>query len=139
MNICLRCSHEWVPRQLKDPRQCPNCKSPAWKRERNPKHYAHMQVNAAKLSGALTPTPCQECGDRNISLIVAHHEDYCKPLDVVWLCRKCHGKRHSSNPDNELGRSGRPLKMYTCCSCGYSMGSAAVRSHICHKYLLTSS
>lgn len=24
----------------------------------------------------------------------AHHEDYSKPLDIMWLCRSCHGQVH---------------------------------------------
>lgn len=35
---------------------------------------------------------CSACGD-NYSL-EAHHEDYTKPLSVIWLCKNCHGARH---------------------------------------------
>ncbi len=36
---------------------------------------------------------CDDCGKRN-SHIQGHHENYSKPLEVIWLCPLCHGKRH---------------------------------------------
>ena len=29
---CLRCGHEWIPRQLKKPKYCASCNSPCWDR-----------------------------------------------------------------------------------------------------------
>jgi hypothetical protein len=61
--------------------------------EKNPdKHKAHGIVQRAIRSGKLVVQPCQRCG-YGIG-IQAHHEDYSKPLDVVWLCPPCHGARH---------------------------------------------
>lgn len=40
------------------------------------------------------PARCEDCSKRTRKL-VAHHADYNKPLDVGWLCRACHGVRHS--------------------------------------------
>jgi hypothetical protein len=55
--------------------------------------YAHSKVFQAIQRGELTrPENCTLCG--NLRVIVAHHEDYLKPLDVWWLCNSCHRKRH---------------------------------------------
>ena len=52
---------------------------------------AKAAILRAFRSGALVrPGACSECGaDCKPD---AHHPDYSKPLDVVWLCRTCHAK-----------------------------------------------
>lgn len=52
---------------------------------------AHRAVCKAVKNGDLVRQPCERCGDPKS---VAHHEDYDKPLDVVWLCQPCHKERH---------------------------------------------
>jgi hypothetical protein len=51
---------------------------------------AHDAVAYAVKTGALEPLGCFVCGAK----AHAHHEDYSKPLDVVWLCDKHHKARH---------------------------------------------
>lgn len=46
----------------------------------------------ALSSGRLVPQPCEKCGATDD--IQAHHEDYYKPLEVNWLCFKCHRLHH---------------------------------------------
>jgi hypothetical protein len=55
------------------------------------KHSANLKVASAIRRGELKRQPCEICGNPKA---VAHHEDYGKPLDVNWLCRSCHSKRH---------------------------------------------
>jgi hypothetical protein len=40
----------------------------------------------------MKPAACSACG--LVGRVQGHHEDYSKPLDVIWLCQKCHGLRH---------------------------------------------
>lgn len=63
--------------------------------QRNPtKINAHRVVEAALACGVLEkPDTCSACGCcSSTHRIEAHHEDYGKPLDVVWLCTPCHRK-----------------------------------------------
>ena len=63
----------------------------AWRAEDSRRIMAHNQVARAVRSGALVRLPCCRCGETKS---IAHHEDYDKPLDVMWLCQPCHKIRH---------------------------------------------
>src|SRR4030042_4047067 len=56
------------------------------------KCFSHYYVKQALLSGELKKLPCLLCGVLNVE---AHHPDYSKPLDVVWLCPTHHRRVHS--------------------------------------------
>ena len=63
-------------------------------RESNPlKYQAHCVVNNAVRDGRLKSLPCEVCSIAKG--VHAHHEDYSKPLDVVWLCAIHHSERHN--------------------------------------------
>lgn len=51
---------------------------------------ARNEVLRALEAGEIEQGECEECGDPDTH---AHH-DYRKPLEVRWLCRKCHDKEH---------------------------------------------
>lgn len=60
---------------------------------RNPeKRKAQIKVGNAVRDKKLFKKPCEKCGD---PIAEAHHDDYSKPLDVRWLCRKHHVKHHA--------------------------------------------
>lgn len=58
---------------------------------------AYRAVKLALQSGRLIrPDQCGRCGRKDTkakggrTIIHAHHRDYSRPLDVEWLCAKCH-------------------------------------------------
>ena len=62
-----------------------------WRAEDKRRQKAHNMVRNAVKTGKLVRQPCCRCGNPKT---VAHHEDYDKPLDVMWLCQVCHTQRH---------------------------------------------
>ena len=65
-------------------------------------------LNARQRGELVPPDACSKCGEQpeHAYLMEAHHEDYSKPLDVVWLCLSCHRKHHSSKgPDAQTARA----------------------------------
>lgn len=60
------------------------------KRNRH-KINARFKVRNAIIAGKIVKAPCAHCGD---PVTFAHHTDYSKPLDVVWLCMPCHRLEH---------------------------------------------
>lgn len=63
----------------------------AWRKEDTRRVRAHNAVARAIRKGSLIRCSCERCGNEKS---VAHHEDYDKPLDVMWLCEPCHKQRH---------------------------------------------
>ncbi len=48
--------------------------------------------NEIRRGRIIKPTYCEVCGVE--SLVQGHHEDYSKPLQVIWMCSKCHVYHH---------------------------------------------
>ena len=63
--------------------------------EENPdKRRAQQLIYRAVRDGSLIrPNNCSNCHS-NKTKIEAHHEDYSKPFDVIWLFKDCHTKTH---------------------------------------------
>jgi hypothetical protein len=65
------------------------------------KTIAKQELRWALDAGRITrPNVCEQCGiidpkrTDGRTLIHGHHDDYSKPLDVRWLCCKCHNAHH---------------------------------------------
>lgn len=69
------------------------------------KYKANSAVRNALYKGLLVKKPCEVCGNIKSE---AHHPDYSKPLDVMWLCLKHHREWHKKygNQNNKSGSDG---------------------------------
>lgn len=71
---------------------------------RNPSHKnAGMALSyALKLGYIEKPDHCLGCGRPDSeSRVTAHHNDYSKPLEVVWVCSKCHRNLDANRRERE--------------------------------------
>lgn len=108
LNKCIECAkqdeatrynnnflkiREYEQKRFKDPkRKAKVIEYQRIRRKKYPeKNKARNKVRRAIKSGKLIRLPCVKCGELKSQ---AHHHDYSKPLDVIWLCFKCHRLEH---------------------------------------------
>ena len=73
-------------------KKCRSEKTKLRKKKIDPeKEKARYLVHKAVKKGVLVKKPCIVCNEKKTE---GHHEDYSKPLDVVWLCATHHNERH---------------------------------------------
>jgi hypothetical protein len=64
----------------------------AWESKNPEKRSAHREVEYAIKTGKLFRQPCERCGEAE--RVQAHHDDYSKPFEIMWLCQRHHRERH---------------------------------------------
>lgn len=70
-----------------------------WAEENKNKRAAHSILGHAIRSGRVVkPKRCEHC-KKSRQRLEGHHEDYSRPLLVLWVCRKCHAKIHRKYDD----------------------------------------
>jgi len=59
------------------------------------KYKARKVLNHVIEKGRISkPKTCSVCG--KTGRVEGHHEDYSKPLEVIWLCSQCHIDIHTN-------------------------------------------
>lgn len=87
---CLDCHKEYM--RLNRPKH--NELTTEQRKRASCRSYANVYKNRGKL----IQLSCECCGDEKSQM---HHEDYDKPLQVQWLCRKCHLELHGEENEKE--------------------------------------
>ena len=96
------------PTRSEKQRYCKECHAESMRRNR-PKHSELNEEQKKKANcrsyfnvyynrGLINKEPCNICGKESEE---AHHKDYNKPLEVIWLCRKCHLELHNLSINNK--------------------------------------
>lgn len=70
----------------------------------NARSYLHVYIKRGKIK----KIPCAVCGQRRVE---AHHADYNKPLEVVWLCREHHQALHNDSRAKARARLPDPAEL----------------------------
>ena len=91
---CIDKSHiEWAKRNPDKVKIYAQRVRAKWVPKNKHKIECHREVRKAVRKGdLLKPENCSSCN--KIGKVNAHHNDYTKPLEVVWLCHKCHKEVH---------------------------------------------
>lgn len=58
-----------------------------WRKKNPDKYKAHCKLNNALRDNKIKKGVCCVCGSHKVH---GHHEDYSKPLEVIWVCAAHH-------------------------------------------------
>jgi ribosomal protein S27AE len=100
LNTCLNCGGSFeaaTKRRSYCAGKCFRAKERAYSNNHRAKYSperlrAIVLVGGAIAKGELQRAPCETCGSRQY--VEAHHDDYAKPFDVRWLCKRHHRQHH---------------------------------------------
>ena len=62
-----------------------------WRQKFPRKYLTYIITHNAIRDNRLNKRPCEICGE---TLVQAHHDNYSKPLDVLWFCVRHHREKH---------------------------------------------
>lgn len=88
LNKCKECARQDVRRNYAENAEYFR----AYDRARGYREYDPHKAAARRATRALEKKPCEVCGGTKVE---AHHDDYDKPLEVRWLCKKHHSEVHT--------------------------------------------
>lgn len=73
------------------------------RRQRNlPKGRARGAIGDLKKAGQISaPWVCENC--HTVEQLDGHHDDYQYPLQIRWLCRRCHQRWHAEHGEAPNG------------------------------------
>lgn len=66
-------------------------KQAKWRAAHPKARWAHMALASAVRRGIVERGPCEVCGAAEVD---GHHDDYDRPANVRWLCRRHHKAFH---------------------------------------------
>jgi transcriptional regulator NrdR family protein len=101
--VCSECDHRYTTIEFVE--TASDSKAPARAHTYRPRQFstkmsseeidrrmkARMRLSHAIARGEVQRAPCEKC---SATVSEAHHSDYDHPLQVTWLCKKCHSARH---------------------------------------------
>lgn len=91
----LRYNRKWRSVNYLDKRKRGDYQSNYHRRPKEQARYlARQKLNTALREGRITKDWCAKEDETCKGRIEGHHEDYSKPLEVLWLCKKHHMELH---------------------------------------------
>lgn len=69
--------------------------NPTYKKQCRCRNLFYRAIEKGEIK---KPDTCEICGNKK--KLDGHHDDYSKPYEVKWLCRKCHKRVHSGRTFN---------------------------------------